>query len=257
MTTVLSFASQKGGVGKTTSAINMSAALALGGYRVLMIDLDPQDSVRTALGISDAQVPGILELFSSADVSAEELCLETDHQNLDFIVSNITRMAEERQVLKAASNHQHLKTWLQQNVRGKYDFVVIDSPPSTGPLSVNALVAADLVIIPVQCEALAVKSLKRFLRIFKELQSHVGTELRIAGILLTMYDRHVRSHRLISRQIYQALKTSVFQTIIPKCDQILEASGVGQSVINKSLPSIGATAYVRLANEVLDRFNIR
>lgn len=257
MTTVISFASQKGGVGKTTSAINVSTALALGGYRVLMVDLDPQDSVRASLGIVDSNVPGILELFGNSAAPLQDIRLKTQHEHLDFIVANINRIAEEQKVLQVATDQNHLKNWLSEEAAGHYDFVVLDSPPSTGALSINALVAADLIIIPVQCEALAVKSLKRFLRIFKELQSHIEAELRIAGILLTMYDRQVRSHRLVSRQIYQALKTSVFKTIIPKCDQILEASGVGQSVINKSLPSIGATAYVRLANEILDRFKIR
>ena len=257
MTTVISFASQKGGVGKTTSAINLSTALAIGGYRVLMIDLDPQDSVRASFGITDPIPGGTLELFCNAETTLKDVCTTTHHENLEFIFSKISLITDEQDVLKVASDKNYLKNWLSREVKQHYEFVVLDSPPSTGSLSINALAASDLIIIPLQCEALAVKSLKRFLRIFKALQTHIDSQLRIAGILLTMYDRRIQSHRMISRQVYQALQNSVFKTIIPKCDTILEASISGQSVIHKSLPSIGATAYIRLANEILDRFQLR
>jgi len=257
MTTVISFSSQKGGVGKTTSAINLSTALAIGGYRVLMIDLDPQGSLRASLGSNDPVSGGTLELYRNADTPLEAVCTATRHENLDFIFSNISLITDEQEVLQTASDQSYLKNWLNREVSEQHDFVVIDSPPSMGALSINSLVASDLIIIPLQCEALAVKSLKRFLRIFKQLQTHIDSQLYIAGILLTMYDRNIKTHRIVSRQIYQGLQDSVFKTIIPKCDIILEASFSGQSVINQSLPSIGATAYIRLANEILDQFDLR
>ncbi|MBF0278333.1 MAG: ParA family protein [SAR324 cluster bacterium] len=257
MTTVISFSSQKGGVGKTTSAINLSTALALGGYRVLMIDLDPQDSMRASLGITDPISGGTLELFRNSEISLAEICTPTSHENLEFIFSNISLITDEQEIVQTASDQSYLKNWLNREVGEEHDFVVIDAPPSMGSLSINALVASDLIVIPLQCEALAVKSLKRFLRIFKQLQSTIDEQLRIAGILLTMYDRSIKSHRMVSRQIYQGLQNAVFKTIIPKCDTILEASISGQSVISKSLPSIGATAYIRLANEILDRYKLR
>ncbi|MBF0288890.1 MAG: ParA family protein [SAR324 cluster bacterium] len=257
MTTVISFASQKGGVGKTTSAINLSTAFAVGGYRVLMIDLDPQDSVSASFGIKTASSYGTRELYCDPSTPLDELCTKTRHENLDFIMSNISLMADEYEVIQVAADLFYLKQWLQSEVEGKYDFVIIDCPPSMGSLTVNALVASDLVIIPLQCEALAMQSLKRFLRTFKELQTKIDSHLRIAGILLTMYDRQIEVHRVISQQVYHYLQGSVFQTIIPRCGEIIESSAVGKSVINKSISSVGSTAYIRLANEILDRFNIR
>ncbi len=257
MTTVISFASQKGGVGKTTSAINLSTAFSVGGYRVLMIDLDPQDSVRASFGITTPSTHGTRELYCDPAATLEELCTKTHHENLDFIVSNISLMAHEQEVTQVAADQKYLKHWLQKELKGKYDFVVIDCPPSMGTLSINALVASDLVIIPLQCEALAMQSLKRFLRTFRELQAQIDSNLRIAGILLTMYDRGVEVHRVISQQVYQYLQNSVFQTIIPRCGNIIESSAVGKSVIGRKVSSVGSTAYIRLANEILDRFNLR
>lgn len=257
MTTVIAFASQKGGVGKTTSAINLSTAFAIGGYRVLMIDLDTQGSIRTSFGIQEPVQAGIKELFCDLSLPLEEVCTKTDHENIDFIFSNIPHMADEQEILDIASNKHYLKNWLRHKVKTDYDFVIIDSPPSISPLSINALVASDLIVIPLQCEALAVKSLTRFLRTFKELQQQVETNLRIAGILLTMYDRKIETHRVISRQVFKMLHNSVFETIVPKCDEIIKASALGTTVIHKNLPSIGSTAYIRFANEILNRFNLR
>jgi chromosome partitioning protein len=124
-------------------------------------------------------------------------------------------------------------------------------------LALNAITAADLVILPLQCESLAVKSLKRYLTAFRELQVRYNPDLRIAGILLTMYDRNLEVHRRICRQLYETLFDSVFSTIVPKAREITEASALGQSVITYRANSVGATAYIRLAKEILDRFNLR
>lgn len=257
MATVISFASQKGGVGKTTSAINVSTALALGGYRVLMVDLDPQDSVRASFGVKTKPEVGTRDLFCRPEIELTDLCAPTNRENMDFIFSNIMSMSDEKEVLEVASEKDFLKNRIFQEVDGLYDFVIVDAPPATGMLSLNAMVAADLIVIPLQCEALAIKSLRRLLLTFRELQSQIDSTLRIAGILLTMYNREIQAHRSVARQAIDELKKSIFRTIIPNCEEIVNASALGKSVIDKNLSSVGATAYVRLANEILDRFQLR
>lgn len=257
MTRVISFASQKGGVGKTTSAINVTTALALGGYRVLMIDLDPQGSVRPSFGVQKHIEKGTFELFCDQQVALEDLCTPTKQENMDFIFSNVRTISEEQRVLRAAKNYHLLQDRIENDLDDVYDFVIIDAPPGTGVMGINAMVAADLIVIPLQCEALAVKSLGRLLKNFKELKKQIGTDIRIAGILLTMYDHSLKSHQMVASQVNQVLKHSIFQSIIPRCDQISQASIYGKPVIHKNLSSIGATAYVRFTNEILDRFQLR
>lgn len=257
MTTSISFASQKGGVGKTTSAVNLSAALAIGGYSVLLIDLDPQGSIRPSFGLEE-QVPlGTREIFLTPEIELDAVVQDQLYENLDFILSDISPLTNEQEIMSVAANYTHLLRWTKREVSGKYDFVIIDSPAAMNPLTVNALVASDLIIVPLQCEALAIKSLKRFLITFKELHQRVSNQLKVAGVLMTMYDRKIPMHRALCKQVYAALQESVFQTIIPKCPEIIESSALGQTILNQNLNSIGATAYVRLVNELLDRYDLR
>lgn len=257
MTTVISFASQKGGVGKTTSAVNLSVALAFGGYKVLLIDLDPQGSIQASFGLPLSKSKGTLQLFCESDTTLDQIITQTEHENLDFILSNISLLEHEKQVSEKATDYHFLRHWIEREIGSNYDFVILDPPATTGPISINGLVASDLGIVPLQCEALAIKSLKRFLVAFRDIQNNVDRNIRIAGILLTMYDKNQETHRIVARQVYEALQDSVFKVHIPKCSEILTSSALGKSVINKTLSSIGATAYVRLANEILDRFNLR
>ena len=170
------------------------------------------------------------------------------------MLSNIHDLLAEQTVNKIAADYYHFSQWLEQNASSNYEFIIIDAPASTSPISINAMLAADLIIVPLECEALAIKSLKRFLQAFKELQQNIEPGLRLAGILLTMYDDTILSHQQVCRQIYQTLGDSVFETIIPNCPYILEASSMGIDVIQRHLNSEGATGYIRLANELLDRF---
>ena len=257
MTTIISFVSQKGGVGKTTSAINLATAFAFGGYKSLLIDLDPQSSIRFSMGVKKEVEEGSRDLFTNTDLPMTKLIRRTDQENLHFIFSNINTLKEEREVYKVAENYSHLYDRIQEEL-GHYDFIIIDAPASTNDVVLNSIYAADLVVLPLQCENLAVKSLKRFLMSFNELQAKVpDKELRIAGILLTMYDKNMGIHRKVSQQIYKALGDSVFKTIIPRNDSITEASALGKSVITYKLGSVGATAYIRLMDELVDRFQLR
>jgi len=254
--TVISFVSQKGGVGKTTSAVNLSVALAFGNYRVLLIDLDPQSSVRYSFGIEQTKA-GTKELFLTPNVRLKDLILRTqEHENLDFILSNIVNLSEEKAIHAKLADYQVLENILATQ-KSSYDFVIVDAPSSTNNLAINALVAADLILLPLQCENLAIKSLKRFLTSFHELQTLVTKkELRVAGILLTRFNKSSEVHQKIASQLYQSLSDAVLQSIIPEAEEIVEASALGQSVLKYSFHSVGATAYIRLMRELIHKFNL-
>ena len=256
MPTVISFVSQKGGVGKTTSAVNLATAFAFGGYSSLLIDLDPQGSIRFSMGVKKKFKFGTKELFLKSDISMEDLTQTTEQENLSFIFSNIDSIKIEKEINKVASDGLFLSERISNEAQD-YDFVIIDAPASTNDLAINAIYASDLIILPLQCESLAVKSLKRFLMAFNELQDKIDRDLKIAGILLTLYDKKISIHRKVSQQVYKALSDSVFETIIPRNDAIIESSALGKSVINYNLNSIGSTAYIRLMNELVDKFSLR
>lgn len=257
MSTIISFVSQKGGVGKTTSAVNLATAFAFGGYSVLLVDLDPQSSVKFSMGVKKRISLGTKELFLEPDVPISDLTEQTEQDNLSFIFSNIESIKSEKKVFKLAIDETVLQKRLQP-ILDQYDFIILDAPASTNNMAVNAIYCSDLIILPLQCESLAIKSLKRFLISFTELQQRLtGKDLKLAGILLTMYDRDIEVHRKVSQQVYKALSDSIFETIIPRNEAIIEASALGKSVITYQLNSIGATAYIRLMNELVDKFSLR
>ena len=258
MSTIVSFVSQKGGVGKTTSAVNLATAFAIGGYRALLLDLDPQGSVRYSLGIESKSSFGTRELFLDSTKGIKHLIQQTsEHPNLHFIFSNIEKISDERKISNITENSNFLDE-IFKSCAMNYDFIVIDAPASTNNLAINTIVASDLIVLPIQCESLAIKSLKRFLISFQELQDNIkDKELRLAGILLTMYDKTIPVHRKVTSQMYKALSNSVFETIIPKNNSLIEASALGKSIITHKFSSIGSTAYIRFMNEILDKFSLR
>lgn len=256
MPTTIVFSSEKGGVGKTTSAVNLATAFAVGGYRVLVVDMDPQGSVRFSFGIKEPVEIGTMELLCEPDTPLSMIAQPSKEFGMDYVFSNIETIKSEKLIESAVDAPDALKSRLAKE-GGGYDFIILDAPASTGTLALNALTAADLVILPLQCESLAIKSLKRFLSAFKEIQAVYNPNLRVAGILLTMYDRNIEVHRRISRQLYDTLFDAVFSTIIPKSKEVTEASALGKSVITYNINSVGATAYIRLAKEILDRYGLR
>ncbi|NQU63461.1 MAG: ParA family protein [SAR324 cluster bacterium] len=257
MATIISFVSQKGGVGKTTSAINLATAFAFGGYSVLMVDLDPQSSIRFSVGAQNGVSRGTKELFLNPEMPLSQLVQKTGQENMEFIFSNVETIESEKAVLEVGADAEYLLGRLNK-LRDQYDFVVIDAPSSTNNMAINAIYASDLIILPLQCENLAIRSLKRFLRAFNELrETFPNRDLRLAGILLTMFDRKIEIHRRVGQQIYKTLSDSVFETIIPRNEAIVESSALGKSVITYNLNTIGSTAYIRLMNELVDKFDLR
>ena len=150
MAKVITFASQKGGVGKTTSAVHLSTAFALGGYKTLLVDLDPQGSVHHSLGIEKKDGVGVCEVFLTPSISLQEIVQNGKHQNLDLLLSNIQDLLAEQTVNKIAADYYHISQWLEQNAASDYEFIIIDAPASTSPISINAILAADLIIIPLK-----------------------------------------------------------------------------------------------------------
>jgi chromosome partitioning protein len=257
MPTSIVFSSEKGGVGKTTCAVNLAMAFAIGGYRVLLIDMDPQGSVRFSFGVKEVPRVGTRQLLTDPSIPLSSLVQKAEGApGLDYVFANFDNLQQELETEGQVRNPTVLKQRLAAEAKG-YDFIILDAPASNSMLALNAITAADLVVLPLQCESLAIKSLKRFLVAFKQLQLQYNPDLRIAGILLTMYDRSLEVHRRICRQMYESLYDSVFTTMIPKAREITEASALGQSVITYRVNSVGATAFVRLAKEILDRFNLR
>ncbi|MBL0690889.1 MAG: ParA family protein [SAR324 cluster bacterium] len=254
MTCVISFVSQKGGVGKTTSAVNLSVAFALAGHKVLLLDLDPQSSVRYSFGIEEVKF-GSKDWILSNNSKIADLVINTkEHPKLDFLVSNINNLTDEKQINRRLAAYDYINNLLLDS-KLDYDYAIIDAPSSTSNLAVNSLVAADLIVMPLQCENLAIKSLKRFLSSFHELQGMISfKELRLAGILLTRFDRKSEVHQRIAQQLYHSLSDAVFQSIIPDNEEIIEASALGQSVITYRLSSTAATAYIRLMRELKAKF---
>ena len=158
MAKVITFASQKGGVGKTTSSVHLATAFALGGYKTLLVDLDPQGSVLHSLSVKKHSGLGIREIFCTPNTSLKEVVQSSKHQNLDLLLSNIEDLLTEQTVNNIAADYYHVSQWMNQNAANTYDFVIVDSPASTNSLSINAMLAADLIIVPLECETLAIKS---------------------------------------------------------------------------------------------------
>ena len=254
---IISLNSQKGGVGKTTTAIHLSKGLALGGYRTLLVDIDPQGSVQSALRVESQAKAGTYELFCVPGTRLEDVSQSSGNQNLDLVLANARKLQEEHEINRVAGDYYFLTQWLDEHALDHYDFIILDSPATTGVLSINVMLAANLIVVPLQCQALAVKSLKRFLGAFRDLQKNINPSLRLAGILLTMYDKNIPAHRYIGKQIYQKLGESVFDTIIPHCSQIQDMSVIGGDVIQGGFRSVGATGYIQFTNEILDRFDLR
>lgn len=248
---IVAVANQKGGVGKTTTAVNLSASLGVLEKKVLLVDADPQANTTSALGYDPDEVElGTYQVLEH-EASAAEAIIHTDNPNLDLIPAQIDLVAVEIELVDKEKREHMLKASLQA-VKDQYDYILIDCAPSLGLITLNALTAADSVIIPIQCEYFALEGLGKLLNTIKSVQNIHNPDLDIEGLLLTMYDSRLR----LSNQVVDEVKTHfnkmVFNTIIQRNVRLSEAPSYGETIIMYDASSNGAENYLNLAREFLE-----
>jgi chromosome partitioning protein len=246
---IIAIANQKGGVGKTTTSVNLGACLAYIGKRVLLVDVDPQGNATSGLGIEKADVEHCIYDILVDDVDVKEVIKPSEVENLDIIPSTIQLAGAEIELVPTISREVRLKRALEA-VKHHYDFIVIDCPPSLGLLTINALTASDTVLIPVQCEYYALEGLSQLLNTVRLVQKHLNTELMIEGVLLTMLDARTNLGIQVIDEVKKYFQDKVYQTIIPRNIRLSEAPSHGQPIIIYDPRSRGAEVYLELAKEV-------
>lgn len=251
---IIAIANQKGGVGKTTTAINLSAAVGILEKKTLLIDADPQANASSGLGIDiDNLERGTYEVLEHA-LTAKEVILKTESPNLDIIPSHVDLVAAEIELVDVDNRESLLKSALE-DVKNDYDYIFIDCAPSLGLITLNALTAADSVIIPIQCEYFALEGLGKLLNTIKGVQQHHNPNLDIEGLLLTMFDSRLRLSNQVVEEVKNHFPNMVFDSIINRNVRLSESPSYGESIIKYDADSKGAENYLHLAHEFLKNNN--
>ncbi|WP_134702319.1 ParA family protein [Ammoniphilus sp. YIM 78166] len=247
---VIAVANQKGGVGKTTTSVNLSACLATLGKKVLLVDIDPQGNATSGVGINKADIRYCIYDVLINDIDPLDAIIPTEVENLFTLPASIQLAGAEIELVPTISREVRLKKSID-SIRDKYDYIVIDCPPSLGILTVNSLTASDSVLIPIQCEFYALEGVSQLLNTIRLVQKHLNTSLQIEGILLTMLDARTNLGIQVIEEVKKYFREKVYQAIIPRNVRLSEAPSHGQAIISYDPRSRGAEVYMDLAREVL------
>ncbi len=248
---IIAVASQKGGVGKTTTCINLGASLSILDQKSLIIDLDPQGSVAASFHFDNYDIiKGIFQVFSQS-IPLTEAIYNIGLDNLDIVPSYVNGEDEEIEIFRLALNYKLLR-YILNPFRSYYDYIIIDCPPSLGSLTINALSAADSLLVPVQCEYYSTKALGKFLRTIENVSNKYNENLQIKGFLITMFDKRIKKSIKIEEELRYSFKDMVFETIIPRNSKLSEAPSLGKPVALVDISSKGAISYLQLADEILN-----
>ena len=251
-TKIMAIINQKGGVGKSTTAINLSAALGELGKQVLLVDLDPQGNSSSGLGVEKSQVQNCIYDVLLNDVPVEEVIIPDVCEGLDIVPATINLAGAEVELVSEMARENRLKDAIGA-LRGKYDYIFIDCPPSLGLLTVNALVAADKLLIPIQCEFYALEGVTKLLDSMKRVKTRLNPTLDIYGVLMTMYDGRTTLSRQVVEEVRSYFGRLVFETLIPRTVKLSEAPSFGQPITLYDPSGKGAQSYMSLAKEVIAR----
>ncbi len=253
---IIAIANQKGGVGKTTTAINLAASLAALEHKTLLVDADPQANSTSGLSFNPKTIEKSIYEAMVDELDAASLILKTEMEYLDLLPSHINLVGAEVEMININQREEKMKESLK-NVKDQYEFIIIDCSPSLGLITVNALTASDSVLIPVQCEYFALEGLGKLLHTIKIIQTRLNPQLDIEGILLTMYDMRIRLSNQVVEEVRNHFQQMVFETIIPRNIRLSESPSFGLPVIAHDADSKGAISYINLANEILEKNGIQ
>lgn len=255
-TKILSVVNQKGGVGKTTTAVNLGTALAAINKKVLLIDLDPQGNLSTGLGIKKQDIKiNVYNLIMEKNISMAQALINTKIPFLDIVPSSINLSGIEFELYDDKNRNKKLCSKIN-GIKSKYDFIVIDCPPSLGILTINSLVASELLLVPLQCEFYALEGLAQLLKTVEAIKSNLNPKLELEGIVLTMYDSRNKLSEDVINDARKHLGEKVFNTIIPRNVRLSEAPSHGLPAILYDRKCLGSEAYIDLAKEFIDRINV-